>query len=78
VFTTCPHCSILFEGSCHPCQEGDEHPSCEYCVGGKYYPPPDPWYKSQIFLAVVTSVVVAVSSALVVAKIQESLEARKR
>jgi hypothetical protein len=77
VFTTCPHCSILVEGTCHVCLEGDEHPSCEYCVGGRYYPPPPPWYKSQLFLAVCTAVVVAVTSSLMVSRIERAMKAKK-
>jgi hypothetical protein len=74
-FTTCPHCSILRNGECVVCAEGDEnHPSCRHCEGGTYKPPADPWYKDEIVLAIGTAVVVSVCSALIIAAIQGGLK----
>lgn len=78
VFTTCPHCSILIEGTCHVCQEGDEHPSCAYCVDGEYRPPSPPWYKSDLFVAVAAAVVVTVASTLVVRRIERAINRKSR
>jgi hypothetical protein len=78
VFTTCPHCSYLVNGTCVVCQEGDEHPSCAYCVDGKYYPPPEPWYKSQLTVAIITAIVVAVTSSIVVGQIEGAIKRRRK
>ena len=72
--TTCPHCSRLIEGTCVLCEPGDPHPSCENCVDGKFV---TPWYQTEIFLGILTTVVVTVASALIVTQIQKSLKAKK-
>jgi hypothetical protein len=77
IFTTCPHCSYLVEGSCVVCQPGDAHPSCQDCVDGQYRPPATAWYRSQFALAVLTAVLVAVSSSLVVNRIERAIAKRK-
>lgn len=66
--TTCPHCSKLVNGSCEMCTDGDPHPSCEQCVGGRIV---TPWYMNELLLTIGTSVVVAVASAIILAKIQK-------
>lgn len=77
VFTTCPHCSYLVEGTCVVCAEGDEHPSCEYCVGGKYYPPGEAWYRNHVFIAVATAIVVGVTSTLIISRVEAALKKRR-
>ena len=62
--TTCPHCSILMDGSCVPCPEEADHPSCKNCHGPVHRPP---WYtndKVQTALAIASASVV---SALILA-----------
>lgn len=65
--TTCPHCSILVEGSCVVCGSEDQHPSCLHCRDGKYKPP---WHKNQLWTAIATATVVAVASGLIAAEIR--------
>lgn len=72
--TTCPHCAILIDGTCQVCPPGDPHPSCQDCVDGKYHPP---WYKSDLFFAIATSVVVAVASGLIISQIERTWLRRK-
>lgn len=61
---TCPPCSYLSEGSCLVCKDGDTHPGCAGCVGGR--PAPRPWYVSDFFVAMTTAVVASVAVALIV------------
>ena len=64
VITTCPHCSKLVNGSCLVCADGDPHPSCSNCVGGKHSPPRRAWYKSQMVVSASTVVLASVVSTL--------------
>lgn len=73
--TTCPHCSKLINNSCVVCGPNDPHPSCEQCEGGKLMGPP--WYKSELFLAIFTTVVVTVASTIIVGRIQEAMKRKK-
>lgn len=57
--TTCPHCSVLKEGSCVSCADGEAHPSCKDCKGGTYQPP---WYKTELFRGFLLAVGVSVAS----------------
>jgi hypothetical protein len=66
---SCPHCSYLVEGTCVICENDDPHPACESCVDGRL--PPVPWYQRDLFLAIATSTVVAISSAIIVTKIRK-------
>jgi hypothetical protein len=75
IITTCPHCSVLVQGSCVPCADGQQHPACEECVGGFYTPP---WYRNSTTLAILTTVVVSVVSGLIVTKVNGMLTASKR
>lgn len=68
--TTCPHCSILVNGSCMLCADGDSHPSCIDCVNGRHKPP---WHRSSLTLAITTAVVVSVISGLLVARINRKI-----
>lgn len=70
VIVTCPHCSILHEGSCVPCPPGDvAHPACVDCDGPVYRPPPapaEPWYRNEFVMVALTSVIAGVATALIV------------
>ncbi len=68
---TCPACSYLWEGSCKVCADGDQHPGCEGCVGGKL--PSPPWYKSELIVAVSSAVVVSLAVALIVPRIERAI-----
>lgn len=68
---TCPPCSYLWEGSCKICADGDPHPGCEVCMGGKLRPPP--WYKSELMLAVSSALIVSLAVALLVPRIERAL-----
>lgn len=65
--TTCPHCSKLVNGSCVVCSPGDLHPSCEFCEEGRIVMP---WYRNELVVAIFTTVVVSVASALILQRIQ--------
>lgn len=67
---SCPQCSILVEGTCVICAEGDPHPSCQYCQGGTYKPP---WHQHPMTNAIITSVVVAVISGLILRQLSKQL-----
>jgi hypothetical protein len=71
VVTTCPPCSYLWEGKCLVCEEGDTHPGCRGCIDGQL--PKPPWYKSDFFVTVTASVLVAVVSTLIVARLERRL-----
>jgi hypothetical protein len=74
MFTTCPHCSILRNGSCFICTPGDEnHPSCQDCEGGWHNPPRTPWYQSDLTLTLFTAVTVSVISAVIISQIQRHM-----
>lgn len=66
--TTCPHCSKLVAGTCEICTEGDPHPSCESCENGKLK---IPWYQNELVIAVGTTVVVTVASAIILAALRK-------
>lgn len=68
--TTCPHCSKLVNGTCEICLEGDPHPSCAQCVDGRLK---QPWYQNELVIAIGTTVVVTVASALIMAALQKKL-----
>jgi len=72
-FSTCPHCSILVNGTCIVCGSKDKHPSCLNCVNGKYYPPPKQWYEHKIVIAVGTAVVISVISGLLIEYIKQKI-----
>jgi hypothetical protein len=65
---SCPHCSYLVEGSCVVCPDGDPHPACEGCKNGRL--PPQPWYKNDLAIAIMTSTVVAISSAIIMGQVR--------
>lgn len=69
--TTCPHCSKLVDGSCVVCGPEDPHPSCENCEGGRLA---IPWYQSELFLAIVTTVAVTVVSSIILSRVQSALK----
>jgi hypothetical protein len=73
--TTCPHCSVLVNGSCEVCQEGSTHPSCVDCVGGRHSPP---FYRSQMFIAVITAITVATVSGVALAFINRKMSSGHR
>lgn len=66
--TTCPHCSKLINGSCVVCGPGDLHPSCESCEEGRLV---TPWYRHELVVAIFTTVVVSVASAVILQRIQK-------
>ena len=68
--TTCPHCSKLVNGTCEICLEGDPHPSCDQCVDGKLKLP---WYQNELVIAIGTTVVVTVASALIMSALSKRL-----
>jgi hypothetical protein len=68
VITTCPHCSRLVDNSCIVCGPDDQHPSCQHCEGHIYKPPkpkPKPFYRSDVFISVMTAVAATVLSSAV-------------
>ena len=71
--TTCPHCSMLVEGSCVTCAPGDTHPSCRDCEEGRYKPP---WYRHNLSLTIFTTVVVSVASGLIIARVNSLMKKR--
>lgn len=71
---TCPQCSYLWEGSCKVCVDGDPHPGCEGCVGGRL--PMPPWYKSHLVLQIGSLVVASLAVALLVPRIEGALRKR--
>jgi hypothetical protein len=77
VFTTCPHCSYLQDGTCVVCADSDAHPGCTDCVGGQYLPPKPPWWKSQFVSSLAISVTATVISMVLVVKIQQYLSGKK-
>jgi hypothetical protein len=79
MFTTCPHCSILRGGECVVCQPGEEnHPSCRHCENGVYDPPPEPWYQRDLVVAIGTTIVVSVISAVIFSQVQAYLAVAKK
>ena len=68
--TTCPHCSVLVDGSCIQCQDGETHPSCKFCKGGEHKPP---WHKSELMVAFASAVLVSVGSAIIASEIRKKL-----
>jgi hypothetical protein len=72
--TTCPHCSVLVNGTCEVCPEGSTHPSCKDCTGGQYKPP---FYRSDLFIGVVTAVLVATVSGVVLGYTNKRLGLRR-
>jgi hypothetical protein len=75
LFQTCPHCSMLREGSCVVCEAQDaSHPSCRDCEAGVYRPPPPPFWKNDLVVSIGVAVVVSVTSALIIAGIQRYLK----
>lgn len=73
--TTCPHCSKLINGSCVICAPEDPHPSCTHCEGGKFVVP---WHRNEIVVAIVTTVVVSVASAIILSRIQGAMKSQKK
>lgn len=66
VFTTCPQCSKLVEGSCIPCKDGEKHPSCLDCKDGRPPPPPPiPWYQGETTKLIFATVTGAVLTAVI-------------
>lgn len=66
----CPQCSIASGTACIPCPDGSELPECQGCVGGR--PPNATFLKRHgavIAVGVVTSLIVAATSAVLLAKI---------
>lgn len=72
VVMTCPHCSYLWDGRCVICADGDPHPGCEDCVGGKL--PRAPWYYNDLLLSIGTAVVVTVAVSLLVPRVERWLK----
>lgn len=66
---SCPHCSYLVEGECVICEDDDPHPACQGCVGGRL--PPLPWYKTDLFVSIMTATVVSIASAIIVAQVKK-------
>ena len=77
-FMTCPNCSYLVDGTCVICGANDPHPACENCVAGHYQPPPEPWYKHDIFLAVTTATIASVMSAIAISQISGLMPGRRK
>lgn len=75
LFTTCPHCSILKDGECVICPEGDPHPSCEGCIEGRL--PPPPWYQHELVYAIGTAVAVSVASTILITYVGRKLDQAK-
>jgi hypothetical protein len=73
-FTTCPHCSILIDGTCVECPNGDVHPSCVECVDGKHRPP---WYKGELLQTILISVAVGVASAIILRQIESRMRKKR-
>lgn len=67
---SCPQCSYLLAGTCVVCEDGDAHPACDNCANGRLLPPP--WYKRDLFLAIATSTLVAVTSTIIIAEIRRT------
>lgn len=63
--TSCPHCSILINGTCEICEDGDPHPSCHQCVNGRHVVP---WYQSGLFLSALVYVSAGITTAILVHK----------
>jgi hypothetical protein len=75
VITACPHCSYLWEGKCIVCAEGDPHPACKGCVDGQLAK--TPWYKSDMFVAIVAGVAISVVSTIIVTRIERRLSKKR-
>ncbi len=75
VVQTCPPCSYLWENKCMICGDGDPHPGCLGCVGGK--PIPQPWYKSDIVASVIVGSAVAVITGIVVGRVERWIMSKK-
>lgn len=73
--TTCPHCSKLVNGSCVVCGPDDIHPSCQSCEKGRLA---IPWYQSELFLGILTTVAVTVASTIILSRIQTAMKKRKK
>ena len=69
-FTTCPHCSVLVNGTCFECDPASTHPSCQNCVNGEHQPP---WYQG-LFQTLLLSVTVGVATAIILRGIDRKLK----
>jgi hypothetical protein len=72
--TSCPHCSILVNGTCVTCSVGVDHPACADCEGGRYRPP---WYRNSLTLTILTTVLVSVASGLILNRVDAALKKRR-
>lgn len=70
-FTTCPHCSVLVNGTCLECSPESTHPSCNNCVDGTHKPP---WYQGRLFQTLLLSVTVGVATAIIIRGIDRKLK----
>ena len=64
--STCPVCSYFQAGDCLVCEDGDTHPGCDGCKGGRLR-----WYRSPLVVAVVTGVAVSIVAAFTLTKLRE-------
>ncbi len=69
MFSTCPPCSVLKDGSCDVCEDGSPHPSCKNCVAGELQMP---WYQQELVVAVGSAVVVSVISTIIAMRLRNS------
>ncbi len=76
VVTSCPRCSYLVEGTCLICLNEDPHPGCVKCVDG--LPERDPWYLHPLTLAVGSAVVISLTVALVVPRLERTITGKRR
>jgi hypothetical protein len=65
VISACPQCSKLVNGSCVACAEGEKHPSCLDCTNGRPKETATPWYQTETFRLIFTTVVASVATAII-------------
>lgn len=65
VISACPQCSKLVSGSCVACAEGEKHPSCVDCKDGKPLATSTPWYQTETFRLIFTTVAASVVTAII-------------
>jgi len=68
VISACPQCSKLVSGSCVACAEGEKHPSCVDCKDGKPLVVTTPWYQTETFRLIFTTVAASVVTALILSR----------
>jgi hypothetical protein len=65
IISACPQCSKLVSGSCVACVEGEKHPSCIDCKDGKAPVEVTPWYQTETFRLIFTTVAASVLTAVI-------------